>query len=52
MAARWKTDERVQREEIKCNEDVGYRSQKGGTLMDICLNEIVIISQGKLKVIV
>ena len=51
-----KTDERQEmgkrsREE-KCNEDVGYRSQKGKRVMDIHLDEIVMTSQGKLKVIV
>lgn len=53
MAEGWKTDERVtRREKIKCNEDVRYRSQKGKSVMDICLGEIIIISQGKSAIFV
>lgn len=45
-----KTDERVGiTGEKTCNEDVGYRS---GRVMDIHQDEIVMTSQGKLKVIV
>lgn len=39
-------------EELRRNEDVGYRSQRGKSLLDICLDEIVLIPPGKLKVIV
>ena len=38
--------------EGKCNEDVGYGSQKGRGVMDIHPDEIVMTSLGKLKVIV
>lgn len=39
-------------EELRRNEDVGCRSQRGKSLLDICLDEIVLIPPGKLKVIV
>lgn len=39
-------------EELRRNEDVGNRSQRGKSLLDICLDEIVLIPPGKLKVIV
>ncbi len=42
--------EKRSREE-KCNEDVGYKSQKGKGVIDIDL-DIVMTSLGKLKVIV
>lgn len=52
-------EERRQRVEIertsweeKCNEYVGYKSQKGKRVMDIHLDETVMTYQGKLKVIV
>lgn len=39
-------------EELRCNEDVEHRSQRGKSLLDICRVEIVFIPPGKLKVIV
>lgn len=39
-------------EELRRNEDAGYRSQRGKCLLDICLDEIVFVPPGKLKVIV
>lgn len=39
-------------EELRHNEDIGYRSQRGKSLLDIWLDEIVLIPPGKLKVIV
>lgn len=51
-----KMDERAEingrSREGKCNEDVGYGSQKGRGVMDIHPDEIVMTSLGKLKVIV
>lgn len=49
-------DESVQRERRsrreKCNEDAVCGSQKGKQVMDIDLDEIIMTSLGKLKVIV